>query len=327
MGNGPRQDILEALSTLTMRKYAANDALLYKNKQLAIDSNNFETINSATDNKELFFIDGGQAELLLAGNFVLSFIRICALGMKDNKKTVIDTRECYVLVKATGESGRISYSSEVFDVRGNVAQLLDSNVLTVDSNDTKLRSGNSRAPITKIVNMARRFMELGLAKEIAAKNTESFVLLDGSLDAKYPKEDEIIASLPNNISALAKTNSLFTVGGSSPTVLLSQLDPNSNESWVYSFQEQLHFVKLNPKAQHVFRFDGNTNILFSLLKQSSDPIFLGYPYGLILVDKLARVSEKEKSQLKAQFLLRKDLAHLKEHLASSNAHEILDRIG
>jgi len=300
---------------------------LYKGSRIKINSGNFESLIPSNESKGLFFIDGGQAELLVASTFVLSFIRITALGMRGTKRERIDTREFYVLVRAKGENGKISYSSEVFPLRGDVKSIIDPELLKVSSEDERIRNGVSRAPITKIVNMARRFAEIGLAKEISMQNSGSFVLLDGTLDAKYPKEEELIRILPSNVSALAKTNSLFTERGMAPAVLLSTLAPRKNDPWVYSFENRFHFVKLHVQSNHVFRFDGDKEGLRYLLVQSSDPIFLGYPYGFILVDRLARVSEKEKAKLRAEFLLREELSGMREHLASSNAHEILDRIG
>ena len=72
------------------------------------------------------------------------------------------------------------------------------------------------------------------------------------------------------------------------------------------------------------------NELFSLLmKNSTDPVFLGYPYGLIEADKSARVSNKESEYLKTIFLVKagKQLKKISQYFKSTDAHSILDKIG
>lgn len=301
------------------------DSLLYKGAALQIDPNQFYEIWEKEE-KVVFFVDGGQAELLVAGNFCLQYLRVAAVSFSEKGKE-IHKLNAYCLVKTETQRDQIYYSAELFlEGKGIEGITFNPEELIVSSNDDMIKSGKQRAPITKLGGIVRRFLELKLAKLIAEKNPESFVVLDGSLDASYPKEQEIIETLPNNICALAKTTQLFLVSGKNPVVYLNKICSIENP-WVYSFSEKLHFVKLHKSARHVFRFDGEKSVLSSLLDQSKDPIFLGYPYGLILVDKLARVSEQEKSQLRSKFLLRKDLAFLKDHLASRDAHEILDRIG
>ena len=66
----------------------------------------------------------------------------------------------------------------------------------------------------------------------------------------------------------------------------------------------------------------------SLKNISNDPIFLGYPYGLIDVDQYVRVSDEEKNYLKIKFSakLGKQFKKLSTEENSINAHQILDSI-
>jgi hypothetical protein len=63
------------------------------------------------------------------------------------------------------------------------------------------------------------------------------------------------------------------------------------------------------------------------MHNSSDALFLGYPYGLIAVDKLARVSNEEKRSMTMNILLRAENKDILEYLSTTNAHDILDRLG
>ncbi len=57
-------------------------------------------------------------------------------------------------------------------------------------------------------------------------------------------------------------------------------------------------------------------------------MFIGYPYGLIDVDREARISNKEIEFLKTQFMIKlgKDWEKVKQAMTTNNAHEILDSI-
>ena len=97
-------------------------------------------------------------------------------------------------------------------------------------------------------------------------------------------------------------------------------------TWQYTLNAQTSFVKLHSKSKHVFRMDGNSQLAHSLLDNSSDPVFLGYPYGLILSDKIARVSNHEKRQMQTTLLLDSRNKDIVEYLSTTNAHDILDNL-
>ena len=62
--------------------------------------------------------------------------------------------------------------------------------------------------------------------------------------------------------------------------------------------------------------------------ESTDPIFLGYPYGLIAVDQGARIANEEKEFFQMQFKVTagKDWESIASHLRSIDAHNVLDAI-
>ena len=74
---------------------------------------------------------------------------------------------------------------------------------------------------------------------------------------------------------------------------------------------------------------GDINKICSLLSlNAKDPVFIGYPYGLVEADKLARISNQEADLLKTQLMVSfgKDWKKVKNSLNSMNAHQILDNI-
>ena len=69
-----------------LSNYTEDDSLVFNNKIIRIDESNFTEIETFEDNKTVAFIDGGEAEIISAGNFSLSFIRVAAVVFKGNKK-------------------------------------------------------------------------------------------------------------------------------------------------------------------------------------------------------------------------------------------------
>lgn len=307
-----------------IQHFSDNDTLIFNNKTIDINKNNFVEIKKENNSKSIAFIDGGQAEILSAGNFCLSFIRVAALifsAGKDGKEKEIVKKETikkefYLLTTAGYYENEIHYESKMFGDK-----LIDESDLFISSNDTTIKNGTERAPINKVSNMARRFAELALAAKVNA----DFILIDGTLEKTFKNEEKYLHQLPTNVSALAKSSSLFTTQGNSPVVLLNKL--SDFDCWSYFVEGKTFFAKLSKGARHIFRFEGEKEALPALINNSNDALFLGYPYGLIAVDKIARVSNTEKNSLKMKFLLQTENKEIAEYLNSANAHDILDNLG
>jgi len=298
-----------------LNNFPEADSIIFNNKIININKDNFQAITKSNEEKTITFIDGGQAEILSAGNFCLSFIRIAAVTFLGNQKVNNLKKEFYLLTTAKYIHDDLYYESKIFGDR-----LVNEEDLLISSNDQTIKLGTERAAISKVINIARRFAELSLATQISS----DFVILDGTLEPSYKNEEKYLEKLTKNISALAKSSSLFTTSGNSPVILLNKIGPSG--CWLYQLNEGTSFVKLNPIAKHVFRFEGSNDILSYLTENCKDSIFLGYPYGLIFVDQLARISNAEKRSLMMKFLLKKENKELANYLNSVNAHSILDKL-
>jgi len=225
----------------------------------------------------------------------------------------------------------------------------DSKQFSFEALDKTLSYGKNTVDISDIGNAARKLMELHLASEIISKNKDSILVLDRNLEVKITYEDKMMEKLyetakKNNVvvCALPKTSSLLTKNGNSINALLNQIGPESE--WYYypvadindkELRADMYFVKLNKKSNYVFRFDvykeqkyDAVELLSLLAENSKDPVFLGYPYGLIEADRFARVSNKESDFLRMQILIKlgKNAEKLKMYLASKDAHSILDSV-
>ncbi len=285
---------------------------------MPINKANFTEISQTNNKETIAFIDGGQCEIISTGNFCLSFIRVCAQSFQNNIKKDLLKHEFYLFTRAVWKDNNLFYESKIYAEQEKIIEETD---LEINSTDETLRSGIERAPITKVANMARRFAELKLAQKVKA----NIILLDGTLQPTYKREEKYLSQLNQNTCALAKTSSLFTTSGNNPTILLNKIGPIG--CWAYQIDNNSSFVKLHKDAKHIFRFEGNEEHLSILSQNCTDALFLGYPYGLIFVDKIARVTNQEKKSLITRFLLDKNNKEIISYLNASNAHDILDRMG
>ncbi len=321
-----------------LTSFPHNDQIIFNHKTVNIHPERFQLISSSARPPPIIaFLDGGQAEILNGGNFCLSFIRLAATlfqGIFQGKekkglvKKGLVKNEFYLFTKAVWKNNDLFYESLIFPLPkapGQKEKLIEENDVAISSSDSTLRIGHERAPLARVASLARRFAELALARQVTATRAANFVILDGTLEATFTGEEKFLQQLPLTVAALAKTSSLFTTSGNNPIVLLGKLAPPA--CWSYLVEHHTYFVRLHPQARHVFRFEGNQEVLPFLVEQSQDAVFLGYPYGLILADQLARVSKAERNSLQMNFLLRKENKEIVEYLQATNAHEILDRLG
>ena len=131
------------------------------------------------------------------------------------------------------------------------------------------------------------------------------------------------------LCGLSKTTSVLTDTGNSAAAVLQRIAPAG--MWLYQPPgSNICFVKLHSKSGFVFRLDvmktDHARIAtFALASQAVDPIFLGYPYGLVEADQFAQVPGNEAAKLRLQVR-----AHggkqLTAHLAALSAHDTLNKI-
>ncbi|MFA5796944.1 MAG: hypothetical protein WC916_02825 [Candidatus Woesearchaeota archaeon] len=304
---------------------------------IPITKNNFHPIiafsNKETDNHSFLFVDGGNTTLFLSAGLAIGFIRTAGIVYQDNKRIHRDTLEFFIIVHE---------QESIMNVHTFPKTSFDGLVFNPD--DESLRNGLERSECSRIITVIRRFAELEYASLLGKKYAPTGIILDGTLESKYPHESDYIAALlaQKNVCALSKTCSLTTKNGSAITQGLFSLEPSA-PFWYHPIAvnnnshhpAEIYFIKLHDKTDYVFRFEvgrgfsGDVSGIIALLARNSiDPVFLGYPYGFIDVDAAARISEDEKRllQTKLSVKLGKGWDAFSTQLTSMNAHEILDKI-
>lgn len=308
------------------------------------------SVSSLRTSSKMTFIDGGNAEILSSPGASLHFLRVFHTVYKDGSRVSCGSDEFYALAAARAGDGGIFYDAKLFRSRaGTLTDTFFSTGITFDSLDSALRDGNRRFSISLVPSYVRRLAELSTALLLAG-NAErgDVIVLDGDLGARLPEERKLLSALSRVASengvficALSKTCRLLTSAGLPVSVMLDRNSPRG--MWFYhpvmdtsgsGVAREVCFAKLHPGSDRVFRFETfdplpEAGVIFSMLAHNSrDPVFLGYPYGLVEADRFARVSNRECECLRTMFMAKagRDWKHLDSASRAIDAHSVLDNV-
>ncbi len=315
------------------------------------DRKNFHLIeNSANDNK-IAFIDGGSSEIIKSPSFSLNLIRVYCTIYKSDKRINSKKFDFYAFISTKNIDNGLFYNADFIKLNNENNIIPNNEDLLLNSLDETIKQGITRASISSMPNVIRRFSEIKTALNIIdLLNKEDIIVLDGSLQCAFTNEKKYFGELYKKaleknviICGLSKTTALMADKGSSIANALNKF--NVGGKWLYHpvaeiksswHKAEMCFVKLHEKSRHIFRFEihkeqkGKIKGVISLLANNcKDPTFLGYPYGLIEADRNARISNQEKNMLLTLFSTKfgKDWEKIKDSLSNADAHEILDNIG
>jgi len=325
-------------------------------KACKIDIRNFHQIKRSASNKKIAFIDGGNAEIIGSANFSLNLIRTACVVYRNNKKISTKKLESFALINSISHDNEIYYKTSFFSLKSQ--NLLEESCFS--SFDRTLMLGANRAEISSVANAIRRFAELRMAKIISERhNFCDIIVLDGNLQSTITNENKYLNEIYEScnkkkviLTALSKTNSLFTDDGNLLSAILGRI--STLPIWFYHpiaeiksayHKAEIFFVKLHEKSRHIFRLEifneqkaKAEEAINELASNCSDPIFIGYPYGSIESDKIGRVSNKEREFFKTIFSVKlnntspreltndSEKKNIENYFNSANAHEILDKI-
>jgi len=314
------------LARIAERTKETGSVILLPNADVPLSDGCFKPLLSQSA-KRIAFVDGGNAEILKAPNFSLQFIRLYATVHEDNKRVSQVKKEFYALIVASGR-GKLAYDIETFGTDFSVQE-------SFAADDATLRTGMHLATPSAVADAVRTFAEFSLAQEVCRDLRQGDVLVrDGDLlptqthAAQYVNELKRVATARGVLlCGLAKTTTILTDAGNSAAAALQRIAPAG--MWLYQPPgSTICFVKLHPKSRHVFRLDilkpEDARIVASALaSQATDPVFLGYPYGLIEADQFAQVPGNEAMKLRLQVRAHGG-TQLNTHLAALNAHDTLN---
>ncbi len=317
----------------------------------SFDIKNFQLIENRTSGGKMAFIDGGSSEIIKSSNFSLNLIRVYYAIYENNKRVKSKKSEFYSFISAKNIDNELFYNVDFIKLN-NENNIIPSNEdLLFSSQDETIRQGITRASISSVANIIRRFSEIKMAANIIDDlNENDIIVLDGSLQCTYTNEKKYFGGLYRKsaeknviICGLSKTMTLMTDKGNSIANALNKF--NFEGKWAYhpvadiknpQHEAEMSFVKLHEKSRHIFRFEIYKEQKEKLMEticllsdNCRDPVFFGYPYGLIDADKNARVPDQEKDMLLTLFSAKfgKDWGKVRNSLSNIDAHDILDKIG
>jgi hypothetical protein len=335
------QRIIQDIKTSSLRRLESSSIFLQPlgagYTAIPLSRERFTPIKTEVTQKQLIFLDGGNAEIVKTPDYSLQFLRFAAVGFVGKKKVFHVRKEGYVLVQSRTIDGKLCFVTECY------GGLIGSERLIMAVDDPQL-SISDDAPIATVANIYRALLEIQFGAEVISEN--SVLVFDRALKPETVMEEEAFASLYNRASTknamvcgLNKTTSLLCNTGESIVAALQHFDVEGK--WLYSpvfstFPRKhavaFSFVKLHAASRYIFRFEVHQqwrvhvmDLASWLSYTSNDAVFLGYPYGLIAADRFARVTNRERDYLKTMFFSyagEKGFA-----LEALDAHGVLDRMG
>ncbi|HME86785.1 MAG TPA: hypothetical protein VKE88_00020, partial [Candidatus Nanoarchaeia archaeon] len=245
--------------------------------------------------------------------------RVASVVFENNKRISQDRKEFFVLVTVVDKK----FVVKTFGTDISFECSID---------DEHFKVGMSNGTPSSVVSAVRRFAELELASSLSA----DVIVLDGSLQLTYPFEADFFKKLSNKqVIGFCKTSSLLTKTGNSAIALMNLHSGRFLYSPVAELSDEnykasLSFVRLHEHSNYVFKVDFlhdvDESAIGTLAANARDPVFLGYPYGLVLADKFARVSNDEADYMRTKFLSKIKNDDLIRYLNALNAHDVLDNI-
>ena len=307
---------------------------------IKLNVKNFHPIKIRNGDRTLCYVDGGNAQITWAPNFIVELTRLHFCRFKGRERirssSLPQIIEFYTVCCAIAEGNRIKYETEFVPVRDEWIKFLpDVADLKFDSFDETLMVGRQRAPIDRVSSSARTFAEWGLASHLIEEELEEGDILvrDGTLQTiitnefKYANRAYRVAMKKGVVfTGLSKTSSLFTTTGYpllSSINELAESTPLKDGSWYYhpivkithsDHPAEMFAVKLHDITEYVFRFEilrdqfqdmsskEVESVIGALAVNARDIGFPGYPYGLVEADRLARVTSHERNSQEVQFM-------------------------
>jgi hypothetical protein len=304
-----------------LNKSRESKQIISEKSKLNLSRDFFKNISPLDSDNFIVFVDGGNGEIASSSDFSLHFSKIAVVHYRNNKRVKSFVRECFILAYSVIEDNVLFFNVDCIDAEDG--RIFDS--FKINARDKSLKVGNKPIEPCSAVLHVRKLLEIKKILELS-KDLESndVVVRDGDFD-DGPFISDLILELKNskpNIIALSKTSTILTDSGDAAVEVLLRFGEKG--PWVYNDSSPC-FVKLNSSSDYVFKveFIGNfsLDVLNKLVDMSSDPVFLGYPYGLVAVDALARVDSSLLDIYKALFESIVDVSQF-----SRNAHDILNKI-
>lgn len=326
------------------RKYKENERYLSSNKFIkcfAISDDMFKYFNYSDNSKDsdYIFADGGNSEIATTELILISKLRIATVRIYNKKRESERINNAIVAIKL------IKHKISVSFIKGD--DFLGFKDLEIDSESLKEET-EYVDPKKSTIDQIRRTFEFKAMLSYARENNikHAIFISDGSIIPTNNMDKKAV----NNLITYTKENNCALIGISKSTQMqttaqrslaeLVNIRSEKNKMFYFGPVAQytneneitIGFAKLHPRSDNIFRIDfaGDKDkikkILEGIAKISMEPTFLGYPYGLIIADRLARVNNEEINFLRTKLESMLDDKE-KRIILRRNSHSFLDQMG
>ncbi len=313
----------------------------------------------------IIYVDGGNAEIASGDLWSLNQLRIAVVQFRSKKRISQTISEALVTIQVVDDKVKLSFIEGNDDLLFNPMIIEKNDLLNEVAIDSDLKTVSVDAVRRLLeLKAIRSFVENNNIKNSSLVIDGSLVP-HNSLDVVEISNLAKLSNANNCfLSGISKSSQMQTnqFRNLNDTV---NYNADKNRSFLFGPFSQyndefgtkinISIIKLHPKADYSFRFDyfsgyninqNNLNRMDSaslleqlslhlpqsiknkvieLLNVSREPSFLGYPYGLIFADRIARVSYEETNFIKTKFksFLSKEERQL---FTKQNAHSFLDNM-
>ncbi len=305
-----------------------------------LDKGNFHTYDGALDERSICCVDGGNNKVYESPNRTVHLLRVYFNVFKGKKRVEhVNPLSCFLTSELKGDE----IHSEIKLVEGDIP--IEKKSYTTsrkDLDDNKL---------TNVGHTVRKYLEWDAARYAVEEYLDEGDILvrDGVLQTGVEEEKDYADRLYQSVKGsgvylvgLAKTSSLRTTRGYPLLAAIQYLSRDTgHERWYYNpiadnehpdHKGDMYVVKYHPDSEYAFRTEFYReqdcpveDILGHLSFQARDPIFLGYPYGLVEADQRARVTDEEVDYLKGLSLSKMGVL-TKYGVRSTDAHDRLSKL-
>ncbi len=292
---------------------------------------NFHNFNAENNNLRMGFVDGGNNLIFLSPGQAIHLVRLYySIFLGGRKK---DYGRYTFIIDSRYKSQSGEYDVRIFDIdKSGIYE----EEMTINEDEIE-----EREKIKGIGSYLRRIGEWLIIERIMDKC--DIVVRDGSLQTgqkgEYRYADRIFEKNAI-IAGLSKTCSILTTKGYSLIASIHHLSLRNGikAPWYYNpiardittIKGDMFVAKLHPRSSYAFRCEVYPEnyadeVFGALASISKDPVFLGYPYGLIDADINARISDEEAKMYK---MILYDNADEFSRLESNamNAHDIISEV-
>lgn len=309
-------------------------------------------IESEASSKPMYFVDGGLGTIFESNGMFIYSIKISCAKFENNKFTLKEDHNFKLITYLDKDSfGKLRIFNKIYtDEKTNLLfntdfekfnqqTLFDKEKYNFKDFDHLKTSGSTILRLLELIYIGK------------ISNNNGIIIRDGSFEIKHKIEQDIITKYSSNstIVGISKNSNFIDQHGYNLSNRLLEVSKDNESNLLlsdffgyqdflseYYDQIKVHLIKLH-KHGVFFRIDiltkkdNSLNVkkeLNQIRENSKDNALLGYPFGLVFVDQLARVANRDSEYEKIN-LLYKD-PELKEKLENlsynKQFHAILDNM-